>query len=87
MTLQYYLVDKLCENMLESIQADKRINDVYSDMDAVIKTHYQSLYLHLKALSQYYTIRNDNNKARRLMTLANELTNALDQRQEVIFRK
>lgn len=87
MSLQYYLVDKICENLIESIYTDKRVNDVYSDMDAIIKTHYQSLYLHIKALSQYYSIRNDTNKARRLMSLANELTAALDQRQEVIFRK
>lgn len=86
-----YLLDCVTEetmNLTETVLSDKRITDVYDDMENVITTHYQSLYLHLKALSKYYTIRNDNNKARRIMTLASELASVLDQTKgEVRFRK
>lgn len=89
MLLEYIVLENYNQTiqLAETIVTDKVVNDPFDNMESVITTHYQSLYLHLKALSKYFLIRNDLNRSRRLINLANQLADVLNQSTEVRFRK
>lgn len=75
-------------NMLaETVMTDLRTNDFQSDFQGYIQLNYQSLYLHLKALSQLYLMKGDLNTSRRLMNFASQLATTLNQQQSFQFKK
>lgn len=75
-------------NMLaETVMTDLRTKDFQDDFQANIQLHYQSLYLHLKALSQLYLMKGDINTSRRLMNFASQLATTLNQQQSFQFKK
>ncbi len=85
--LSKYIIDCETDTLSETVMTDKRILDVYSDDNEVIKLQYQSIYLHLKALSKYYLIKGNTTTSRRIMSMASELASVLNQMREVKFRK
>lgn len=75
-------------NMLaETVMTDLRTKDFQSDFQGYIQLNYQSLYLHLKALSQLYLMKGDLNTSRRLMNFASQLATTLNQQQSFQFKK
>lgn len=75
-------------NMLaETVMTDLRTKDFQNDFQGYVQLNYQSLYLHLKALSQLYLMKGDVNTSRRLMNFASQLATTLNQQQSFQFRK
>ena len=75
-------------NMLaETVMTDLRTKDFQNDFQGYVQLNYQSLYLHLKALSQLYLMKGDVSTSRRLMNFASQLATTLNQQQTFQFRK
>ena len=55
--------------LLETIINDTRTKDTKDDLQAYIQLNYQSIYLHIKGLSQLYLIQGDVSTSRRLLNL------------------
>jgi hypothetical protein len=73
--------------LLETIINDTRTKDTKDDLQAYIQLNYQSIYLHIKGLSQLYLIQGDVSTSRRLLNLNSQLATALNQQQSFQFRK
>ena len=69
--------------LLETIINDTRTKDTKDDLQAYIQLNYQSIYLHIKGLSQLYLIQGDVSTSRRLLNLNSQL----NQQQSFQFRK
>lgn len=90
MSLLNYIVEQNYEEtiaLVENLFTDKRVNDAINDEELIVTTNYQSLYLHIKALAQYYLMKKDLNRSRRLMSLASELASVMQQNTQVMFKK
>jgi len=75
-------------NMLaETVMTDLRTKDFQNDFQGYVQLNYQSLYVHLKALSQLDLMKGDVNTSRRLMNFASQLATTLNQQQTFQFRK
>lgn len=75
-------------NMLaETVMTDLRTKDFQNDFQGYVQLNYQSLYLHLKALSQLYLMKGDVSTSRRLINFASQLATILNQQQSFQFRK
>lgn len=73
--------------LAETVNTDLRTKDFQDDFQGYVQLNYQSLYLHLKALSQLYLMKGDVNTSRRLMNFASQLATTLNQQQTFQFRK
>lgn len=75
------------KNLSETVQTDLASNNSQDNYKQVIQTSYQSLYLHLKALSNIYVLKGDVQTSRRLMNMASQLASTLNQTQQFQFKK
>jgi hypothetical protein len=80
-------LDDIEQNLSEAVYDEKHVKDNRDDYADVIRYNYQSLYLHLKALNNLYTIKGDKATARRIQSMATSLTQVLDQQREFQFKK
>lgn len=78
-----------CKNdvLLETVVNDIRTKDLKDDFQDFIQYNYQSIYLHIKGLSQLYLMKGDMTTARRLQNLNTQLATALNQQQSFQFKK
>lgn len=75
------------KTLSETVLTDIRAKNTQDDFQQIIQTSYQSLYLHLKSLSNIYLLKGDVQTSRRLMSMASQLASALNQTQQFQFRK
>ncbi len=73
--------------LLETVVNDIRTKDFKDDFQDYIQLNYQSIYLHIKGLSQLYIMKGDMTTARRLQNLNTQLATALNQQQSFQFKK
>lgn len=73
--------------LLETVVNDIRTIDSKDDFQDFIQLNYQSIYLHIKGLSQLYLMKGDVTTSRRLQNLNSQLATALNQQQSFQFRK
>lgn len=75
------------QNLSEAVFQDVRVFNNKDDFQEYIQLNYQSLYLHLKSLSNLYLMKGDKTTSRRLMNMASQLASALNQQQTFQFKK
>jgi len=75
------------KTLSETVMTDIRNINTQDDFKQIIQTSYQSLYLHLKSLSNIYLMKGDVQTSRRLMSMASQLASALNQTQQFQFKK
>ena len=73
--------------VLETVLNDIRHKDIKDDFQDYVQTNFQSIYLHIKGLSQLYIMKGDMTTARRLQNLNSQLATSLNQPQSFQFKK